>query len=275
MPQDKRLIVTKAVLFKLKRLCNGDDEVASGEGIFLEFMLPSVVLAQVPELQSDTLFALPHRVYPRNGRSTCLIVPKQISFDCTKVNKRHGYYDAVVTAEAICKRGDTEAAKRAARVANTFSHFVVDARIVGKMPAAIADKVRRGGLTSSSASLGSNKGSGLCPSAALTPLTGLDEGESMTFRLSQGAMTGMLRNKLIPSVGGAASGSGSSGFAAGQLLFRVGHGGMTAGEICENAKHFVLALKKDYPTVWKYIHDFKLTSNKTDSIRFMEVQLQK
>lgn len=263
MPQDKRLIITKAVLYKLQRVC-GNDDAASKEGLFLEFILPSVVQAQVPELKGGHIFHLSHKVYPCDGRSTCLIVPKAISADCFKINKRHGYYDAVVTAEAICKRGDPEAAKRAVRVANTFSHFVADARIAGRLPACILSKVKAStGATSTSESSGSNgraasSSAESCPTVCLTTLTGLGEEENLTFRLSQGATGGVMRHKK-----------------EGQLLFRVGHGGMTAGEICENAKNFIFTLKKNFPTVWKYIFEFKLTTNKTESIRFMEVQIQR
>lgn len=266
MPQDKRLIVTKAVLHKLQRVCHGNASDATSEGIFIEFVLPSVVLAQCPELQEGHLFFLPQRVYPRDGRSTCLIVPKAISLDCFKINKRHGYYDAVVTAEAICRPGDSESLQRASRVANTFSHFIVDARIRSKLPACILTSVTSSGSTanrtpSAHTAKGGRSGSetdGKCPRKCITSLEGLDERQSLSFRLSQGCTGGKLRSTQ-----------------QGQLIFRVGHGGMTAGDICENAKCFVFALKKDFPTVWKYIHELKLTSNKTDSIRFMEVQIQR
>lgn len=277
MPQDKRLIITKAVLYKLQRVCNestsGNDkgnDSAAQEGIYLEFILPSVVVTQSPELVRSHRFHLPHAVYVKNGRTTCLIVPKVIAHDCMKVNKRHGYYDAVVTAEAVCKRGDAEAAKRALRVAATFSHFVVDARIESKLPPAIVDAVKAsagGSSTSSSSTISSNgKGSQAkapstavrCPLKLITPLEGLDERETLSFRLSQGSTAGLIESRR-----------------QGQLLFRVGHGGMTAGEVCENAKSFIVSLKKEFPTVWKYIHEFALVSNRTERIRFMEVHITK
>ncbi|KAG5505768.1 hypothetical protein JKF63_05104 [Porcisia hertigi] len=270
MPQDKRLIVTKAVLYKLQRVCAGDgngcsrgnSSDADQEGIFLEFILPSVITTQCPQLVRDHRFHLPHRVFPANGRTTCLIVPKVISHDCGKINKRHGYYDAVVTAEAICKRGDAEAAERALRVAATFSHFVVDARIESKLPHAITDAVRASASPATAAAAAATKSTPSsavhCPRKLITPLDGLDERETLGFRLSQGSTAGLVECQK-----------------QGQLLFRVGHGGMTAGAVCENAKAFAVALKKEFPTVWKYVHELSLVSNRTERIRFMEVQIAK
>lgn len=285
MPQDKRLIVTKAVLYKLQRVCEKEKSDPARQGVYLEFVLPSIVLAQCPELTQSRLFNLPHRVFPRDGRTTCLIVPKVIAHDCFKINKRHGYYDAVVTAESICKRGDPEAAQRAFRVANTFEHFVVDARIAGRLPVSITEKVKAasslvagaGASSSSSSSVttaaGASKaspagnsnsggasaaGANVFSTKCLTALPGLDEKESLSFRLSLGATSVLAR-----------------AVRQGQLVVRVGHGGMTAGEVCENAKGFAFSLKKDFPTVWKYVHELKLASSKTDTIRFMEVQLQR
>lgn len=274
MPQDKRLIVTKAVLYKLQRVCDEDGKggkaqsstgAADQEGIFLEFILPSVITAQCPTLVRDHRFHLPNRVYAANGRTTCLIVPKVIAHDCGKINKRHGYYDAVVTAEAICKRGDAESAKRALRVAETFSHFVVDARIAAKLPHVITDAVKASSAAAAAAVAGAGASSSAAPSTAvrcprklITPLDGLDERETLGFRLSQGSTAGLVESQK-----------------QGQLLFRVGHGGMTAGAICENAKAFVVSLKKEFPTVWKFIHEFALVSNRTERIRFMEVHISK
>ncbi|GET88377.1 hypothetical protein, conserved [Leishmania tarentolae] len=262
MPQDKRLIVTKATLYKLQRVCAEDRSTSSGgaeeEGIYLEFILPVVVIAQCPQLVRDHRFHLPHRVYAANGRSTCLIVPKVISHDCGKINKRHGYYDAVVTAEAICKRGDAEAAGRARRVAATFSHFVVDGRIQSKLPHAITDAVKASFPSSAAAASGAPTSAVRCPRKMITPLDGLDERETLSFRLSQGSTAGLVELHK-----------------QGQLLFRVGHGGMTAGAVCENAKAFVVSLKKEFPTVWKYIQEFSLVTNRTERIRFMEVHIAK
>ncbi|KAG5479456.1 hypothetical protein LSCM1_04719 [Leishmania martiniquensis] len=259
MPQDKRLIVTKAVLYKLQRVC-AEEEIggADQEGIYLEFILPSVIIAQCPQLVHGHRFHLPNRVYAANGRTTCLIVPKVISHDCGKINKRHGYYDAVVTAEAICKRCDTEAAKRALRVSATFSHFVVDARIESKLPHAITEAVKASVSSSATASREAPNVLALCPRKTITPLDGLDERETLSFRLSQGSTAGLVESHR-----------------QGHLLFRVGHGGMTAGAVCENAKTFVVALKRELPTVWRYIREFALISNRTERIRFMEVHISK
>ncbi|KPI83832.1 hypothetical protein ABL78_7117 [Leptomonas seymouri] len=264
MPQDKRLIITKAVLHKLQRVCSasGSSNDADQEGVYLEFILPFVVVAQSPQLVREHRFHLPHAVYVKNGRTTCLIVPRVVSHDCGKVNKRHGYYDAVVTAEAVCKRGDAEAAKRALRVAATFSHFLVDARIVSKLPSAIVDAVKAsasGSAGTASATAATAPSTAVrCPLKTITPLEGLDERETLAFRLSQGSTSGLIECRR-----------------QGQLLFRVGHGGMTAGEVCENAKCFIVSLKKAFPTVWKYIHEFALVSNRTERIRFMEVHISK
>lgn len=267
MPQDKRLVITKAVLYKLQRVCDEAGGKSSSidaeqEGIYLEFILPSVVVAQAPQLVRGHRFHLPHPVYAKNGRTTCLIVPKVISHDCGKVNKRHGYYDAVVTAEAVCKRGDAEAASRALRVATVFRHFVVDARIESKLPSAILDAVNASasgsGASAAATAAGTPSTIVRCPRKTITPLEGLDERETLAFRLSQGSTAGLIECKR-----------------QGQLLFRVGHGGMTAGAVCENAKSFIVSLKKEFPTVWKYIHEFALVSNRTERIRFMEVHISK
>ncbi|KAG8345169.1 putative Ribosomal protein L1p L10e family [Trypanosoma vivax] len=273
MPQDKRLIVTKAVLYKIKRVSSNE---AESVGVFIEFLVPPVVVAQNPELVSRHVFQLPQHTYPRNGRSTCLIVPKVISTSAFKINKRHGYYDAVVTAEAICKRGDAEASRRAAQVAAAFAHFVVDARIVPKLPICITSEAAASGTTATplttsvkgkreaittSTKWSSSPSSALTstvPRKCVTPLYGLEEGKNLTFLLSQGVVGAVLRSRK-----------------QGHLYVRVGHGGMTAGDVCENAKSFIYALKRDFPTVWKYVHEFQMTSSVTEPIRFMEVHLQR
>ncbi|CBH15020.1 Ribosomal protein L1p/L10e family, putative [Trypanosoma equiperdum] len=297
MPQDKRLIITRAVLHKVQRVC-GSADAASAEGIFIEFVVPAVVVTQCPELTGKYVFQLPNRTYVMNGRTTCLIVPRLLSGGAFKVNKRHGYYDAVVTAEAICKRGDTEAARRAAQVAKTFAHFVVDSRIVSKLPSCITDgavvtKVATMKVPSTVADEKSDrkneqgrKGSQKPPDGAIvkgsqqyvetekapvgmpplvklsrkciTPLHNLDEQGNLTLRLAQGASGSVVRVRQ-----------------AGQLVVRVGHGGMVPGEVCDNAKSFVYTLKREFPTVWKYIHEFQMTSAVTEPIRFMEVHIQK
>eukprot|EP00759_Apiculatamorpha_spiralis_P039338 PhF_6_TR3814/c0_g1_i1/m.5471 len=136
MPQDKRLIVTKTIVNQIVKQCEGNKEAAALQGIFLDFILPSVVMQQHVGI-SEKIFTLPNPNFPNNGRSTVLIVPKMIGLDCTKINKRHQYYDAVIVAETICRRGDDESATRALQVAKTFSKFAVDARIAKKLPPCI------------------------------------------------------------------------------------------------------------------------------------------
>nr|CCC93319.1 conserved hypothetical protein [Trypanosoma congolense IL3000] len=297
MPQDKRLIITRAVLYKIQRVCASPDEAAQ-EGIFIEFVVPAVVVTQCPELLSTYTFQLPNGVYQMNGRTTCLIVPRVLSGAAFKINKRHGYYDAVVTAEAICKPGDAEALRRAAQVAKTFSHFVVDSRIVSKLPVCITDIAavtrvlparpstttlqQNVGVSGEERRKGSGKTSGGPQNRAahtpaperttavtetplaqlsrkcITPLRDLRSDQSLTLSLSQGATGSVLRVRR-----------------PGQLVLRVGHGGMVAGDVCANAKSFVYALKREFPTVWKYIHEFQMTSARTEPIRFMEVHIQK
>lgn len=270
MPQDKRLIITKAVVHKVQRINKELNKDASREGIYIYFLVPSVVLSQVPDLMAH-LFPIPHKVFLKDGRTSCLIVPKVISADCFKINKRHGYVDAVVTAESICRHSDTEAAQRAERVARTFQHFLVDQRIVNKLPIPITEaikKVAKKGnsltTTGTSSAKSSNESASRvvssppCPLSYMSPVDGLENTETLAVRLSQAASSGVLH-----SIG------------QGQLIFRVGHAGMNAGDICENGKCFVYTLKKDYPALWKYIYEFKLVSNQTDSIRFMETQISR
>lgn len=242
MPQDKRLIITKAVLQKVQRVAGGVEK-AESVGIFVEFIIPPILLQRDP-LLTTRIFNVSHPMYPKNGRSTVLIVPKVIALDCSKINKRHGYFDAVVAAEAICRRGDEESEKRAAQVAKTFSHFVVDARIVSKLPHSITAAV-------AASSDGIN-------GKVLTAVEGMEERESIAFRTAQVAKGGAIRCQ-----------------SHGQCVFRVGHGGMTAGDIAENAKNLIFAIKQDFPNVWKFVGEFKLSSPVTDKIRFMEANIQK
>ena len=245
MPQDKRLIVTKTVVQKIKKLA-GSDEASAEEPIYLEFVVPSILL-QREESLSTRIFHVAHPPFPRNGKATVLIVPKGLAHDCSKINKRHGYYDAVVAAEAICRRGDADSEKLAAQVARTFSHFIVDSRIIAKMPLCIQQ-----------ACAATINQAAPFPKKVMTPLEGLDDPESLSFRVSQAAKGARLRTT-----------------AHGLCVFRVGHAGMTAGDLCENAKSFVTALKADFPGVWKFIRELKLANPLVEKIRFMEVNISK
>lgn len=246
MPQDKRLIVTRTIVNQIVKSCDGDKEKAALQGVFLDFILPSVTLQQSTGV-SEKIFSLPHPNFPKNGRSTVLIIPKVIGLDCTKINKRHGYYDAVVVAETICRRGDEESANRALQVAKTFSKFVVDARIAKKLPPCILaavsppkseDEKRR--------------------SKVLVAIQGMDERESLGYCCSQGH-NGV---QILTT-------------AHGMCSIRIGHGGMTSGDVCENAKAFILSLKQEYPNLYKFIGEFKLSSSKTESVRFIEAAIQR
>jgi ribosomal protein L1 len=245
MPQDKRLIITKAVVHKVQRVSEEKKTPAENVAIELAFIIPGIILQRDTSITSR-LIAVSHGVYPKNGRSTVLIVPKVIAHDCSKINKRHAYFDAVVAAEAICRRGDEDSEKRALQVARTFSHFVVDARIVTKLPKCIPDAC----AATASSSTSNPK--------TITPLTDLEERESLAPRMATIGKGGLIRST-----------------AHGQCYFRVGHGGMTAGDICENAKNAIHAIKQDYPTAFKFIEEFQLTSRVTTSIRFMEVAIRK
>ena len=237
MPQDKRLLVCRAVVQKVQR--STDD--AESVGVYLCFVVPSIVLQRDSSLTSR-IFHVSHPVFAANGRSSVLIVPKVISLDCSKINKRHKYFDAVVTAEAICRRDDAESSVRAKQVADTFSHFVVDSRIVSKLPASIREAA--------------NEADGEIPRKCLTPIVGFEQRDSITFRTSQAAKGGLIHCSRD-----------------GRCCFRVGHGGMNAGEISENAKNFIFAIKEDFPNVWKYVGEFKMMTRVTEKIRFMEVSL--
>jgi hypothetical protein len=251
MPQDKRLIITKAVVHKVQRVCEEAKTSPENVAIELAFIVPGIILQRDTSMTSR-IIAVSHPVYARNGRSTVLIVPKVIALDCSKINKRHGYFDAVVAAEAICRRGDEDSEKRALQVARTFSHFVVDARIVSKLPKCIPDACAApsGPVASSSSSSTNHK--------CITPLSDLEERESIAPRMAAVGKGGVIRTS-----------------AHGQCLFRVGHGGMKAGEICENAKNAIHAVKQDYPGAFKFIEEFQLTTAVTTSIRFMEISIHK
>ncbi len=239
------MIVTKTVVQKVRKLA-GSDEAAAHEPIYLEFVVPSILLHREETLGSR-IFHLAHPPFAKNGRSTVLIVPKVIAHDCSKINKRHGYYDAVVAAEAICRRGDADAEKLAAQVSKTFSHFIVDSRIVAKVPMCIQN-----------ACAATINQAAPFPTKVLTPIEGLDDVESLSFRVSQAAKGARLRTT-----------------AHGLCVFRIGHAAMTAGDLCENAKSFVMALKSDMPGVWKFIHEIKIVNPLVEKIRFMEVNISK
>lgn len=245
MPQDKRLIITKAVVHKVQRVSAEAKKKPEDVAIELAFIIPAIILQRDTTITSR-LIAVSHAVYPKNGQSTVLIVPKVIAHDCSKINKRHSYFDAVVAAEAICRRGDEDSEKRALQVARTFTHFVVDARIVTKLPRCIADACAATATSSSS------------NAKTITPLTDLEERESLAPRLATIGKGGIIRTT-----------------AHGQCYFRLGHGGMTAGDICENAKNVIHAVKQEYPSAFKFIEEFQLTSRVTTSIRFMAVGIKK
>jgi hypothetical protein len=248
MPQDKRLVVTRIVVDKIKRDCDGDPDKASRQGVYVEFIVPTIILQNEVEL-SSTFFNVAHAVYPRSGRATVLIVPKAVALDCAKINRRHSYYDAVVVAETICRRGDPECEERAAGIAKTFDHFVVDSRIVSKLPPSIQTVCR----ASAAAAIGGAR----LRRKFITPISGFDDPSQLTFACAKAHRGGVLRVEKH-----------------GTCLFRVGHGGMTAGEITENAKNFIFALKKDHPHIWRYIADFLLVSPLTEPIRFMEANIK-
>lgn len=246
MPQDKRLLIAKAVMHKVQRVA-GSPEAAEQVSIELEFVAPPIIFQKDPSI-GTRLFALSHPVYPKNGRSVVLIVPKVIALDCSKINKRHGYFDCVVAAEAICKRGDEDSEGRAVQVAKTFQHFIVDARIVAKLPRCIADACGSGPTSGASSS----------KRKFMTPLTGLEEREGLASRLATVAKGGMVRMST-----------------QGHCFFRVGHGGMTAGDVCENAKNLITNIRQEYPNLWKFVEEFKLSTSATESIRFAEVGIRK
>ena len=247
MPQDKRLIVTRAVVNKLKKV-SVDVDAAASIPVFLSFIVPPALMTQ-DRILKDKLFLCEHCPFPRRiGKrtTTVLIVPNIIVHDCAKINKRHNYFDAVVAAELICRRGDLECEKRALQVSSTFTQFVVDARIVTKLPLCIKQAVD-----------GDAKALGSIPQKQLVSLPGFEERESLGFTLSQGALGTQIVMRNL-----------------GQCLFRVGHGGMTAGEVCDNAKGFVASLKVCAPHIYKYVADFKLISPVTEMVRFSEANIK-
>eukprot|EP00758_Cryptobia_borreli_P001879 Tbor_TRINITY_DN2606_c0_g1::TRINITY_DN2606_c0_g1_i1::g.17882::m.17882 len=258
MPQDKHLIVTKTIVQQVARLCEMEKSDPKKIGIFIDFILPSVILQQEARL-GDKMFILPHTVFAKDGRTSVLIVPKVIGLDCGKINKRHQYYDAVVIAETICKRGDEEATKRALQVAKTFSKFVVDSRIVNKLPPCIHAAVSTENTTVATNAKGimgpSNVGAvkDNRKSKVIVSVPDMDDRESLGFALSQGC-----KGVQISITG--------HGFCS----IRVGHGGMKSGDVCENAKQFIQKFKADFPHLYKFAGEYKLSSAKTESVRYMD-----
>lgn len=90
------------------------------------------------------------------------------------------------------------------------------------------------------------------PTRVIVPIDKLDDRTQLHYTVSQATSGGVLHSVQ-----------------SGQLYFCVGNASMTAGDICANAKQFIHELKKDFPTVFRFIHEFKLCTNVTESIRFM------
>lgn len=251
MPQDKRLIVTKAVVNQVQKIAGEAKKEPSKVGVFIEFIIPPIVMQSDSSALPEKTFLMPHNAFPKDGRTSVLIIPKVIALDCGKINKRHKLFDAVVIAESICKRNDEECEKKAVQVAKTFSKFVIDKRIVGKMPpcihAAVANSTVAAGPSRAPA-----RGNGRS-SKVIVAIPGMDERESLGFLLAQGN-----------------DGVQAHVSAHGMCSIRVGHGGMTAGDICENTKQFISTLRSEFPHLFKYIGDFKLVTSITEPVRFAE-----
>jgi hypothetical protein len=253
MPQDKRLISTKAVVNQVQKIAGEAKKDPAKVGVFIEFIIPAIVLQHDSSSLNEKTFLMNHPVFPKDGRTSVLIIPKVIGLDCGKINKRHKFFDAVVIAETICRRNDEECEKKAVQVAKTFSKFVIDKRIVSKMPPCIHAAVAN---SSSGAAVGpakaASKGNGRT-SKVLVSIPGMEERESLGFLLAQGHDGVQVHMS-----------------AHGMCSVRVGHGGMTAGDICENTKTFISTLRSEFPHLFKYIGDFKLITSLTEAVRFSE-----
>mmetsp|Transcript_35161 Transcript_35161/g.108541 ORF Transcript_35161/g.108541 Transcript_35161/m.108541 type:complete len:260 (-) Transcript_35161:71-850(-) len=256
MPKDKRLVICKAILDQVKKAAaakaakggassssttatqqqlSSSAAAAEAMPMTLTFVLPAKALPQ-DDLFRTKRFQLPHPTFVQNGRHTAVIVPEALVHDVRKVNNRHKFCDAVVPAEAICAPG-ADAAKRAVQVAGAFARFVVDERVAKVLPASITAAVSKGGKE-------------MCVMKQAEP------GQELVLELSL-----------------ACRGAPVTIASSGACTVRIGHGNMTAGELCENAKAFIATVRASFPHVYKPIAEFKLVSPVTEPIRLVEAHI--
>jgi hypothetical protein len=235
MPKDKRLLICRALLDHIQRSVSKEE--AQLVAMDLHFVIPPKALAPNDEFRTKK-FQLPQSVYVSNGRHTAVILPADQVFDAKKVNTRHKLCDAVVPAESICAR-DGESQKRAVQVAAAFQKFVVDERAMPLLPAPLR--------AATSAAGGKD----------LVVLRVAEKGQDFVLALQ-------LCCKAV---------SVTVDNSSGLCRVRVGHAGMTAGDLNDNARTFINTLKQQYPHLYKHIAEFKLHSTKSEPIRYIEAHI--
>lgn len=246
MAKDKRLLITKAIIQHIQR--KHGEEAAQRIGLYLEFVVPSRICV-AEELWRSKTYVLPHPVFVADGRSSVLIVLREILEDATKVNKRHRLYDAVVAAESLARTDDVSV-RRVAQIVRTFSHFVVDERAVAVLPRGLVALLEKqtNAVLAPGAVAHAETSTGLTQvlqdgEKLITVISALDDRTQRTFALSQGA-----KGQHIVVA------------ASGICRIRIGHAGLTAGDATENAKTFIGTMKSDFPQVYKHVQEFRLVS---------------
>lgn len=245
MPKDKRLLIIRAIVQQIGRRCASDAKrEAESVGLHLSFVVPFRLLEQEKGVL-DTNVAVPFPAYATNGKSSALIVHRSIAIDCAKINKRYALFDAVIPVDSLDERLG-EDAQRKARALLSFRRVVVDAAAEAALPACL--KAVR---SSSSPSTNGDK-------SEFIVSEGLHEGEDLTARLIE-----VGKGIRISSCGN------------GICKACIGHAGMTAGDIAENAKAVVAWIKRNHPHVYSRILEFKLCSSLTEPIRLLEAHISK
>jgi hypothetical protein len=287
MSKDKRALATKVVLNQILKKCNNDEDEAAKIPIFIDFVAPPKALALAgirggasSALRSSgratqsadphgptsaasasssaalTTLVLPHATYRSNGSTTVLIAGADVAPDCARINTRHKFFDAVVSIDSISAKTE-QGHKQCLQVAHTFSRFVVDRRIVSRLPQSITCK-----LVSSSSS---------AATAGTTAATPTTTQRSKTLSLVDGLEeTG---SGLVLTLSQAAKGENLQVDAGGRCTIRVGHGASTVQEVGGNAKQALMQLKADFPMIYRFITEVRLVSPMTQPIRLIEVHL--
>jgi hypothetical protein len=231
---------------------------------------------------AEKLYELPNSTYPSNGRSTCLIVSHDILLDALKINKRYKYFDAVISIKSLSKNGGEECLRKAVQASQAFQRFAIDKKVVNELPRALYNLIPQELLGSNDGSSGSVKKAAHAAVNA-KPSTGLPniptDGPAvyMSPATKSIALVNLDKESIEANGGNLVSSlqiaaNGTQLFVQmkdGRCLLRVGHAGMTAGDITANVAQFTTSVKNLFPTLYRSITEFKLVSPVTEPIRYM------
>lgn len=223
----------------------------------------SAVVASSRPSTSTMLFVLPHATYQLGGAvgapssGTALIADDDISQDCVRVNLRHKLFDAVVPIRSMTG-SSPEAVKTSLQVTHKFSRYVVDQRIVGRLPASLVHRAARTAPPTTNPAANADLSRRGCTLNIVDLASAKEEGGNQAFVVTLTEAARGERLQIDPR---------------GRCTIRVGHGASTTGEVCENVKHLLHLLKADDPQLFKCIEELRLWSPLTEPIRYMELRL--